>query len=142
MEGTDGHIQIRNRATSGFLAAVEVNLKLDYGWHRVFTETDTREFSPVAQALPSSLGEEHTWEFDDKDGFFQLKNIRFSEYLYAAEDDLTSDEASSSVFTGNNEEALGPEGLWKFSKDVKGCLYFYYSGSHLMWSLWVRREHW
>jgi hypothetical protein len=77
VEGTnDHHIQIRNQATSGFLAAVRMNPKLDSGRRRVITEIDTREFSPVAHVLASSLGEEHTWEIDDKDGFFQLKNIR------------------------------------------------------------------
>jgi hypothetical protein len=77
VEGTnDHHIQIRNQATSGFLAAVKMNPKLDSGRRRVITEIDTREFSPVAHVLASSLGEEHTWEVDDEDGFFQLKNIR------------------------------------------------------------------
>jgi hypothetical protein len=82
VEGTDDHIRIRNQATRGFLAAVKMNPKLDSldpldsGRRRVFTEIDTREFSPVAQFIGSSLGEEHTWEIDDKDGFFQLKNIR------------------------------------------------------------------
>ena len=86
MDGTDGHFRIRNQATGRYLAAVEMSPKLDgrllengileYGRRLVFTEIDTREFSPVAHSLDSSLGEEHSWEVYDKDGFFQLMNIR------------------------------------------------------------------
>jgi hypothetical protein len=120
--GTDDHIRIKNQATGEYLYAETDDLAYDTERRRVFTWTDT---STTPTSNPSFWENKADWEVDDEDGFYQLKNIRFYEYLYAAADDLAFDESSRSVFTWKNEDTLGPEGLWKFSKNIKGDLCFY-----------------
>jgi hypothetical protein len=61
-----------------------------------------------------------------------LKNVKFSEYLYAASDSLSFDEDNRSIFTWRNYYSLGQEGFWRFNKDVLSKLTFNKFGfSHL-----------
>ncbi len=127
--GSDDYIRIKNHVTGEYLYAETDDLDYKTERRRVFTWTDT---STTPTSNPSFWENKADWEVDgiwegdDEDSFFQLKNIRFYEYLYAAADGLAFDESSRSVFTCKNEDTLGQEGLWKFSKNIIGDFCFNY----------------
>ena len=51
---------------------------------------------------------------------FLIQNAKYSEYLYAAADDLAFDEDNRSVFTWKDLSTVGIEGYWTFNRHVEG----------------------
>jgi hypothetical protein len=49
-----------------------------------------------------------------------LQNAKYSEYLYAAADNLSFDEESRTVFTWKDLATVGIEGYWKFDHNIAG----------------------
>jgi hypothetical protein len=49
-----------------------------------------------------------------------LQNAKYSEYLYAAADNLSFDEESRTVFTWKDLATVGIEGYWKFDHNIEG----------------------
>ena len=118
--GTLNQIRIKNAASGEYLYAAADDLAHDSERRRVFTWANT---STTPTSNPDFWENKATWEVEESNGCFRLKNVRFPEFLYAAADDRALDEDSRSVFTWKDEKTLGQEGLWKFSKNIKGNLY-------------------
>ncbi len=55
------------------------------------------------------------WALEKVDNGYLIKNMRYEEYFYAAAEDRAFDENRRSIFTWQDLETLGPEGIWEFS---------------------------
>ena len=115
--GTRDQIRIKNQATGEYLYAAADDLAQDSERRRVFTWTDTA-------TSPQNWENKADWKVEVVNDCVKLKNIRYSEYLYAAADDRAFDESSRSVFTWKDEDTLGKEGLWMVNTDIKGKIFF------------------
>jgi hypothetical protein len=95
---------------------------------RVFTWTNTTTSPNSDPAYWDRTADWLIWE-EEGNGFI-LKNVKFSEYLYAVSDDLAFDESNRSVFTRKQYHSLGIEGFWKFNKDIRGNFFTLLSNAY------------
>jgi hypothetical protein len=121
MSGEVFQIRIKSQATGEYLYAAADDLAHDPLRRRVFTWTNTSA-TPISHS--EFWDKTADWEIHHREQFFMLKNVKFSEYLYAASDSLSFDEDNRSVFTWRNYYSLGQEGFWRFNKDVLSKLTF------------------
>jgi hypothetical protein len=117
----NNHIRIKNQGTGEYLYAAADDLASDRLRRRVFTWTNT-SVTPLSHFV--YWDKTADWEIELEERGFLLKNIRHSEYLYAAPDDLSFDADHRSVFTWKNYNDLGYEGHWRFNKDVESNFLF------------------
>ncbi len=118
--GKKHQIRIKHSKTGEYLYAGADDLVADPKRRRVFTWTNTTTSPNSDPAYWDRTADWLIWE-EEGNGFI-LKNVKFSEYLYAASDDLAFDESNRSVFTWKQYHSLGIEGFWKFNKDIRGNL--------------------
>ena len=119
--GTGDQIRIKNQVTGEYLYAAADDLAHDSERRRVFTWNDIST-SPTSD--PQYWEKTADWKVEEENDCVKLKNIRYSEYLYAAADDRAFDESSRSVFTWKDEDTLGKEGLWMVNTNIKGKIFF------------------
>ena len=67
-----------------------------------------------ARSEPGYWDRQADWEITRGQKGYLIKNVKYTEYLYAASDDLSYDENHRSVFTWKTVDDLGDEGFWTF----------------------------
>ena len=115
--GKRNQIRIKNQVTGEYLYAAADDHAADPERRRVFTWTNT---STYPNSHPAYWERTADWLIWQEDRGFILKNVRYSEYLYAAADNKAFDEDNRSVFTWKSYHDLGQEGYWRFNVDVRG----------------------
>ena len=113
------YYRIIEHSTGEYLYASADDYAKDSERRRVFVWTNTTT-SP--QSHSNFWGHTADWEIIEEEtklGFL-IKNVEYSEYMYAAADDLAFDEEHRSVFTWKNYNTLGDEGYWDFGSNFSG----------------------
>ena len=79
------------------------------------TNTSTSPFS-----APEYWAQQADWKIIRFENGFLIKNYRFDEYLYEVGEDNAHDTNHISVFTTENLNSLGLNGIWRFQYDFSG----------------------
>ena len=122
MNDEEFQIRIKSQATGEYLYAATNDLAFDPLRRSVFGWTNT-SVTPVSN--PEYWDHSADWEIQHGEKFFLLKNVKFSEYLYAVADNTAFDEDNRYVFTWRDYYSLGQEGFWRFNKDLLSNFYYY-----------------
>ena len=115
LAGTSNTDRIKNKDTDEFLYAGVDDLKRDPERRRVFSWMGINS-TPLND--PGNWGKQAEWEVIKAENGFLIKNLEFSDYLYAAGDPHAYDENRRSVFAWKNLDTLGREGVWNFDKSL------------------------
>jgi hypothetical protein len=68
------------------------------------------------ESHPDFWSQQADWKIECDGNGFTIKNLEYHEYLYSAADDFAFDESLRSVFTWQNYNTLGFEGIWNFQR--------------------------